>query len=187
MMAVDDPDSDPSDPNPDRLVFARGNLAAGSVGVRYGIVGESVELDDGEIREHPRVVWRGESLASLEEAFASSDGGPIVRDDDEDAATVADQLRDYLDAAQVLDATGELVALRSAAAKEIEEWGREFLNVTPRTLRRARKTIGATTTKLGGNFGGDPGWWWSRSVDDAKALKIAHDKPGDFTEGDTNV
>lgn len=110
MFAVDDPDSTDK-ANPDRLLFARGNLAAGSAGHRYAIEIGTVELDSHDLRDYPRVVWKGASSRAIEEAFSSSDAGINV-----DERTRTDEAVDFLQT---------LLAGESMTANEVKRLARE--------------------------------------------------------------
>ena len=47
-----------------------------------------------------------------------------------------------------------------------------ILTQAPSQIRRSQKRIGAGARKAGGNFGGDPGWFWFRTEGDTEALKV---------------
>jgi len=160
LFVADDPDS--TDPlNPDRLIFPRGNLATTTSALRYRLEGVALRLDDGEIRDHPHIVWRGESVRSAEEAFARSDRGPASEDPgkrrhgpDTAIEYAVDWLRDLLDGGP------EITAVDVLSMAETEGIG-------PRTAQRAAKDLGVTRRREG--FGPGSTMWWSLtppSIDD---------------------
>ena len=115
MFAVDDPDS-PDAAQPDRLLFARGNLAPSSTGRRYAIEGRPIVLDDGNERDHPAIVWKGESVVRIEDAFSRTD-----RAEDADARTATDEAVELLEA---LLADGPMNAedvMKRASAERVTE------------------------------------------------------------------
>ena len=81
------------------------HLGRGTLARRYRIEGAPLLLDDGNEREHARVVWKGESTVHIEDAFARSDrtAGQIWRDfAPEDIETTTRVLNELLERARAV-------------------------------------------------------------------------------------
>lgn len=151
LFVADDPDS-ADQLRPDRLIFPRGNLATTTTALRYRIEGSPVQLDDGEVRDHARIVWRGESARSAEEAFARSDRGPVSeepvkrrRDPDSAVAYAISWLAD------ALDGRGEVPAVEVLAMAADE-------GLAERTVQRAAHELGVQRRRDGFGKGSSVFW-----------------------------
>lgn len=150
LFVADDPDA--TDPlNPDRLIFPRGNLTTTTAALRYRIEAATIVLDDGEAREHPRIVWRGESDRSAEEAFARTDRGPVDdkprRPRDPDSATAAAMA--WL--ADALAGRGEV------PSSDVLDMARDE-KIAARTVQRAAHELGVRRRREG--FGQGSAVFW---------------------------
>lgn len=157
LFIADDPDS--ADPlNPDRLIFPRGNLATVTSALRYRIDGASLLLHDGELRTHPRIVWKGESTRSAEEAFMRSDRGPASERDDSG--------KDHSPDSAIAIATAWLLDIfterDTVLAAEVLEMADDE-QVSRRTVQRAATELGVTKTREG--FGRGSKIWWTHRPD----------------------
>ena len=164
LFVADDPDCD-DEANPDRLLFARGNLAPASTGVRYGIIAEPVDLDAGGAQLHPRIEWRGESHCSIEEAFARSDHGKPKDDSHE----VDDLIR-------------ELLADGPADAADVIETVVEVIGVTDRTVRNHFKDLRGQRRKLGSPTSDEKQkwvWWLPEGETKTPKGSLSEDYPFD--------
>lgn len=132
----------PDREQPDRpggLLFARGNLAVPSPGIRYRLDIEQYHYDDGNVGPVPHFV-RDEMpvTITLEEALAAtSEQGRLVREV----------------AAWLIDLLGDGRLDRQVVIKLAERQG--FTGIT---LKRAKKKSGVRTEKEG--FGPEAVWYW---------------------------
>jgi putative DNA primase/helicase len=178
LFVADDPDA--TDPlNPDRLIFPRGNLTTNTAALRYRIEGVALALDDGEVRQHPRIVWKGESGRSAEEAFARTDRGPV--DDRPKRPPTPDSAVGYAMGwlTDVLDGRGEVPAADVLDMADDEKLAR-------RTVQRAAHELGVQRRRDG--FGKGAAWFWTlpdgindRHID-ATSLPTCHVCVGDGTQ-----
>jgi hypothetical protein len=68
----------------------------------------------------------------------------------------------------------DLLAEGPVAAKDAHRQARD-VGISSRTLARARVSLGVKTSKHGGRFGGDPGWYWELPApEDAKPPEDAN-------------
>jgi hypothetical protein len=164
LFVADDPDSSDRT-NPDRLVFSRGNLAIATSGLRFGVVGVPITLDDGVTQDHAQLVWRGQSDRTAEEAFARTDRGPIVETSDDDDRDERDAfLRD-------------LLADGPVPARDVERNGRDAGGWSAKQLRKSLRRIGGRAEKT--SYDGP--WQWTLAAQDAPNLpKMPHTTEGNL-------
>lgn len=148
LFAADDPES-PDPTNPDRLLYAKGNLAASMLARRYHIEGQPVLLDDGNEREHARIVWKGNSTVQIEDAFARSDR-PGAAGGKRPGEHATEFLLDVL-------ADGPVLAV------DVKQAARDA-DISIVTLKRAKQGLGVESRREG--FGRGSQVWWALPEDD---------------------
>ena len=70
----------------------------------------------------------------------------------------------------------DLLADGPMAAKEALRQAKQA-GIKATTLHRARARLGVTTTKSGGHFGGDPGWYWELPTTAEDSTEAEHSNP----------
>lgn len=165
----------------DRAIYAGGGAIDVTAAARVALVAAYHPDDEGDYAERRRVLAVGKCnlarhapslgfrlVGAANEAARVEWLGAVEAD--ADSLTQRGGEPGASDERQSMDETlAELLADGPIPAAEVERLGK-VNGWSMRQLRASRKRIGGSTSKSGGNFGGDPGWQWSLTEDAQGAL-----------------